>query len=256
MPRTSRTEYPDFVARFYDLIYSHIRKGVDTGYFLDKIIAAEGPVLEIGVGTGRFFIDALHAGADIFGVDISPAMIGVLKSKLPSGQHARLTVADATNMKLNRKFDLIIAPFRMMSHIVDTEDQIRFLNNVHSHLADNGTFIFDLFIPDPHLLADGINEQMDFDGEYMPGKRLQRIISSFPDIVNQILNVFMKFIWDEENKQMEKIWNFQMRFFFRYELEYLVKASLLSLETIYGDYKEHALTPQSRDFVVVCKKNT
>ncbi len=255
MSKSSQIEYPDYFARFYDLIYSHIRKGVDTAYFLDKIVAVEGPVLEIGVGTGRFFIEALLAGADIYGVDISPAMIDVLKKKLPPGQHSRVSVADAKEMKLDRKFALIVAPFRMMSHIIDTKDQLCFLNNVHAHLLDGGIFIFDLFVPDPRLLADGINGQVDFDGEHMPGKRLQRVVSSYPDIVNQLLDVTMKFIWEEEDKQMEKTWNFKMRFYFRYELEYLVNKSLLDLVTIFGDYKEHPLTPQSRDFIVVCKRN-
>lgn len=256
MSKSSHIEYPEYFARFYDLIYSHIRKDVDTAYFLDKIVAVEGPVLEIGVGTGRFFIDALHAGADIYGVDISPEMVEVLKLKLPQGQHSRITVADATEMKLGRKFALIVAPFRMMSHIIETKDQSRFLDNVYEHLTEGGIFIFDLFIPDPRLLADGISEQVDFDGEYLPGKRLQRIVSSFPDIVNQLLNVTMKFIWDEGDKQLEKIWNFKMRFFFRYELEYLVKSSKLSLVEIFGDYKEHPLTSQSKDFIVVCKRNS
>ncbi len=255
MSKTSRIEYPDFIARFYDLIYSHIRKDVDTDYFLDKIVNAKGPVLEIGVGTGRFFIDALHAGADIYGVDVSPSMINVLKSKLPSGQHSRVQVADAIEMKLNRKFDLIIAPFRMMSHVIDTADQLKFLNNIHDHLSENGTFIFDLFIPDPLLLANGINEQIDFDGEYLPGKKLQRVVNSVPDIVNQLLNVTMKIIWDEDDRKMEKSWNFKMRFFFRYELEYLVNTSSLYLVNIYGDYKEHPLNPQSKDFIVVCKRS-
>ncbi|MBN3036255.1 MAG: class I SAM-dependent methyltransferase [Bacteroidales bacterium] len=48
-----------------------------------------GPVLETGTGTGRFFPDALGKGADIHGIDISPAMLDILKRRLPETEHHR-----------------------------------------------------------------------------------------------------------------------------------------------------------------------
>ena len=74
--------YPDAFARFNDPIYERLRKDVDYDFFLDRIKQVEGKVLEIGVGTGRFFIDALNSGADIYGFDISPSMINILNHRL------------------------------------------------------------------------------------------------------------------------------------------------------------------------------
>jgi len=45
-------DYPDFVVRFYDVVYHQIRSHIDEAYFLDQIAQAKGKVLEIGVGTG------------------------------------------------------------------------------------------------------------------------------------------------------------------------------------------------------------
>lgn len=247
-------EYPDFVARFYDVIYKKVRSGVDTEYFMDKILSAGGKVLEIGVGTGRFFIDALAKGADIYGIDISENMINVLKNKLAPENHYRIITGDATHMKLDFKFNLIIAPFRVFSHILETDSQILFLNNVYNHLSDNGRFIFDLFVPSPKLMAEGIDNVTDFEGEYEPGKKVRRIVSSKTDIVNQLLYVTMKFIWDEDNKQIEKEWKFQMRIFFRHELEYLIKLSKLNLVNIYGDYRENPLNSESKEFIIFCTR--
>jgi SAM-dependent methyltransferase len=67
--------YPDFVARFYDPVYARVRDGVDNDYYLEAITSARGPVLEIGVGTGRLFAEALRRGADVHGIDLSPAMV-------------------------------------------------------------------------------------------------------------------------------------------------------------------------------------
>jgi len=64
------SEYPATIARFYDVIYAHLRT-VDRDFFLKKILGTKGPVLEIGVGTGRFFLDAVNDVADIYGIDDS-----------------------------------------------------------------------------------------------------------------------------------------------------------------------------------------
>jgi SAM-dependent methyltransferase len=247
-------EYPDFVARFYDVVYEKVRSDVDTGYFINKILGTKGSVLEIGVGTGRLFTEALAKGADIYGIDISKNMIDVLKKKLAPEDHYRVIIGDAGKMKLGLKFDLIVAPFRVFAHVFDTEDQIAFLNNVYDHLNDNGIYIFDLFVPDPRLMAEGIDNLTDFEGEYEPGKKVRRTVSSKTDIVNQLLDVTMRFTWDEDNRQMEKIWKLKMRLFFRYEIEHLVRLSKLTLVNIFGDYNENPLCPSSNEFVIICSK--
>lgn len=246
--------YPDYFARFYDVIYHKIRSGVDSAFFLNKIKENTGQTLEIGVGTGRFFAEALQRGADIYGIDISPEMINVLKNKLDPSAQKRIMTGDACQMNLNRKFSLIIAPFRVFSHVTGVNDQLRFLNNVWKHLEPGGQFIFDLFIPDPGLLHNGIDRLTDFEGEYEPGKRLRRITSSVPDVVSQILDITMRFEWEENEQWITKEWQFKLRFFFRYELEHLIKLSKLTLVNIFGDYEQNPLNRNSKEFVLICKR--
>ncbi len=248
-------EYPDFVARFYDVIYKQVRSGVDTEYFLNEIMSARGRVLEIGVGTGRFFIEALTRGADIYGIDISRSMTDVLKGKLDPENHHRISVGDAVNLKLEHKFDLIIAPFRVFSHILEIKDQIAFLNNVYYHLNKGGRFIFDLFVPDPKILANGMENITDFEGEYEPGEKVSRTVTSKANIVNQLLDVTMVFEWDERGRKIRKEWKLKMRFFFRYELEHLINASKLTLDKILGDYQGNLLNNDSKEFVIICRKD-
>ena len=245
--------YPESFARFYDVIYSHLRTA-DRDYFLRKILETRGPVLETGVGTGRFFLDALNKGADIYGIDISPTMLDQLKSKLDQSQHHRIFHQDVRTLNLNKKFDLAVAPFRVFSHLLRVEDQLQALNSVHDHLNPGGKFIFDLFVPDLRLLQEGVREQTDFEGEYAPGKKLRRVVSSNADLINQISQVTMTLIWDEDNAQKTETWDLPMRFYFRYELEHLVCRSRLALSHIYGDYEEHDLGTDSKDFIVVCER--
>lgn len=250
----SSFEYPDYIARFYDVIYHQVRDGMDNDFFLKQSLSAKGKILEIGVGTGRLFNEALNKGADMYGIDISRSMTDILKKKLSETEHHRIKTGDAVTMKWDCSFELIIAPFRMFSHILEVEQQLALLNNVCSHLTETGKFIFDVFVPDPHLIANGIDSHADFNDEYETGKRLKRIVSSKADAVSQLLNVTMKLVWDEEDIEREEEWKLKMRFFYRYELEHLIRLSSLNLQTIYGDYYKNPLGSGSKEFIVVCSK--
>jgi cyclopropane fatty-acyl-phospholipid synthase-like methyltransferase len=246
-------QYPENFSRFYDTVYNSLRH-IDRDFYLRKIKESKGTVLEIGAGTGRFFLEALKAGADISGIDVSENMLRILKSRLPAQEHHRIFLMDALAMRMEKKFDLIIAPFRMFSHVISISDQLQFLNNVHAQLDDGGAFIFDLFVPDPKFIREGIKDSVDFDGEYEPGKKLRRTVSVVPDAIHQINHVTMKLEWDEDGTMKEESFPFQMRYFYHYELEHLIARSRLKLEKIYGDYEEGELTNESKDFIIVCKK--
>jgi SAM-dependent methyltransferase len=247
-------DYPEFVARFYDTVYAEVRDGVDNDYYLARVAASPGPVLEIGAGTGRLFCEALKRGADIDGLDVSPAMLARARAKLPEGERHRLRLADAVSAQLERRYALVLAPFRVLSHVEELEGQLRLLNNVHAHLLPGGHFVFDLYVPDPRILADGMAEHVDFDGEYAPGRRLRRLVSARSDVVSQRTFGRMRFLWDEDGEQRQGDWDFVLRFFFRYELEHLVARSRLTLESLHGDFQGGALTPDSKEFVVTCRR--
>ena len=246
--------YPDFVARFYDTVYSQIRSGVDEAFYLERIRTCPGPVLELGVGTGRLFCAARAEGADVHGIDLSPAMVARCREKLPAPDAARVEVQDAVRMRLGRRFDLILAPFRMLLHVIQVEDQLRLLDAVFDHLTPGGLFLFDVYVPSPRILADGLDLARDFEGEYAPGKRLERSVTARADVVNQVTSATMSFVWEEDGRTHRRDWDFRMRFFFRYEIEHLVARSRLRLEAIHGDFEGGSLTPDSREFVVFCKR--
>jgi SAM-dependent methyltransferase len=244
--------YPDYVARFYDVVYRQVRDAADKSYYVDKLVSCGGPALEVGVGTGRIFLEALDRGADVYGTDNSAEMIAVLRSKLEPRHHHRIQRCDLVNMDLGKNFNLIVAPFRVLSHIIDTDDQIRALNAVYDHLVPGGAFIFDLYVPNLKLLIDGLPPTTDFDGEYAPGRRLRRTVSATSNLITQTTSVTMVFAWEEGGQQDNREWSFPMRFFFRYELEHLIARSKLKLKAIYGDFAESALSSASMEFLVHC----
>lgn len=244
------------MARFYDLIYDQARSPVDVEYYLKKIKEAKGKVLEVGVGTGRILLPALEAGADIYGMDISPPMINRLLGGLKPDQHQRIWTQNLPELKSDKKYSLIIAPFRVFSHLIGKEEPLEALNRIYDHLEDNGLLIFDLYVPNVKMLANGLDNFEDFHGEYMPGKNISRVVSMKADVVNQLSSVSMNFIWDnEEGGKSTYAWESEMRFYFRYEIEHLVKRSNLELIEIFGDFKESQLNSLSKEFIIHARRN-
>ena len=159
-------------------------------------------------------------------------------------------------MRLGRRFALVVAPFRVLSHLASTGDQLRLLDAVREHLVPGGSFVFDLYVPSLQRLLEGLPEVCDFDGEWAPGRRLRRLVSSAPaDLARQTNHVRMGFVWDEADGEHRGVWEFEMRFFFRFEIEHLVARSGLSLSSIHGDFTGGPLTAESREYVVVCRRD-
>lgn len=57
-----------------------------------------GRCLEIGVGTGRIGLPLSERGVDVYGIDISVAMLEKLRAKASDRMPVRLAVADATHL--------------------------------------------------------------------------------------------------------------------------------------------------------------
>ena len=244
--------YPDFVARFYDVIYAKIRTSVDHDFYLRKMMEAKGPVLEVGVGTGRLFMDALRCGVDIYGLDVNVSMLEQLKRRIPGNEAHRVIHADVRDFNIGKSFELIVAPFRVFSHLIETEDQLSALGRIKAHLKDGGLFIWDLFDPDPVLCSKGLEPTVDFEGYWKEGKKLQRITSVIANPSRQINHVSMRYIWDDDDGTRDETWSFPMRYFFRYELEHLIRLSGLRLINLYGDFEKNEVSDASKEFVIVC----
>ncbi len=246
--------YPEYFARFYDLIYHQVRPSVDDEYYVRKAIEAGGPVLEIGTGTGRVFMEALKKGVDIYGIDISPEMLNILKKKLGPEDLDRVSLQDMRTFHHDKKFNLIIAPFRVFMHLTETREHLDALKHVYSYLEKGGCFIFDLFVPDMKLVEKGMHDVIDFEGEYTPGETVRRTTSSRSNIERHVTFVSMQFDWTEKGEWKTGTWFTQMRFFFTRELEELLERSPFRTFDIYGNFREEPVGPDSKDYVVICRK--
>src|SRR5262245_24227477 len=145
-------------AEFYDYVVPYATRG-DVEFFVEEARAANGPVLEIGCGTGRVLIPTARAGVSITGLDLSSSMLEQCRAKLatePADVRARVELCqgDMTRFELGKKFALATLPFRPFQHLLTVDDQLACLTTIHRHLEPAGRVILDLFNPSLDFLVN------------------------------------------------------------------------------------------------------
>jgi SAM-dependent methyltransferase len=139
-------EYGDLFADVYDEMYpadgqiEQIVAGIDR-------LAAGGPVLELGVGTGRIAVPAYAAGVDISGMDASHAMLDRLATK-PDGARIPTFLGDFASTALGGPYSVVFVAFNTLFLLLDQRSQVACFRNVASSLDDGGRFVIEAFVPD------------------------------------------------------------------------------------------------------------
>ena len=149
----------DDMAEQYDYIYSD---AYDAEFYLREARNAHGPVLEIACGTGRILLRLRAEGIETTGIDSSPLMLEVLKRKA-KGIDPDVMVADMRDFHLNKKFKLIIIPYRSILHLTN-DDKRKALQAILSHLAEGGRIILHTYNPEKeHLQMTGALHMVDYE---------------------------------------------------------------------------------------------
>lgn len=112
-------------------------------------LAGGGPVLELGVGTGRVALPLSSRGIPVHGIDASPAMVRQLRAK-PGGQGIPVTIGDFSEVGVSYEFSLIYAATGTFFELPTQQAQLRCFANVARHLRPGGVFAFDALLPDVH----------------------------------------------------------------------------------------------------------
>lgn len=251
----SDTDDYSLFARFYDLFYAG--RTDDLAMYQDFALAADGPILELGCGTGRLAVPLARAGHAVTGIDVSDAMLSRARAAVDAaGLAGQVTLlrGDLRDFDLAERFALVIIPINTFMHCYDTEQQLACLRCVRRHLRSGGRLVIDMYQPDLEALreADGrlVSDGAIFDPE--TGQTIQRTTHRRLDMANQTQHI--TFILDEvapDGVVKRTNFSFRMRFVFRFEMELLLRLAGLSLEALYGSYELEPFESASEKMIFV-----
>jgi SAM-dependent methyltransferase len=145
MDRYGPETYGERIADVYDEWHA----GMDPAATVDVLasLAGSGPVLELGIGTGRVAIPLAGRGLAVEGVDASPAMVEHLRAK-PGGAGIAVTFGHLADVPVDRSFSLIFIVFNTFFALLTQDDQVRCFANVARRLEPGGCFALEGFVPD------------------------------------------------------------------------------------------------------------
>jgi SAM-dependent methyltransferase len=144
------SSYGDRFADVYDDWYRGL-SDVDVAVAALLDLAGRGPVLELGVGTGRLAIPLAGAGAarniTVSGIDSSAAMLGVMRAK-PGAELVDVHLGDMVDAMPEGPFALIFVAYNTLFNLADAARQAACFAAAAERLAPGGRFVVEAFVPD------------------------------------------------------------------------------------------------------------
>ncbi len=140
------SSYGDGFADVYDDWFTDI-SDVDAAVTALVALAGGGPVLELGIGTGRLALPLAARGVPVHGVDASAAMVARLRAK-PGGDAIPVTIGDMAGELPDGPFTLVFVAYNTFFGLVEPGAQAACFHAVARRLTPGGRFVVEAFVPE------------------------------------------------------------------------------------------------------------
>lgn len=238
----------------YDLMVKGIPYGLD--FYVALARDAKGPVLDVACGTGRILLPCLQAGVDIEGVDLFEPMLKTLRAKAAAlGLSPRVHQADMSEFSVPRRFKLVMIPFNAFIHNMTQDAQIRCLQLCREHLLPCGMLAFDTFFPSLEYVSTPEKTRV-LEGE-MPhpetGLPMQMYDTRTIDRVAQTQHSLTELELLAADGSIATVYRSQCcsRYFYKHEMELLLRVAGFARREIYGDFDRRPLTRENDAMIVM-----
>lgn len=208
--------------------------------------AGTGPVLELGIGTGRLALPLSGRGLSIHGIELSPDMVEQMRTK--AGADAiSVTLGDFATTTAEGCRGAVTLAYLVRNTIMNltTQDaQVACFANVAAHLASGGLFVMEVMVPELQRLPPGETlrpftvtpTHLGFE-EY--DVAAQRSISHHYFINDGEIETFsapFRYVWPSE-------------------LDLMARLAGMSLRERWTDWDRSAFTSESRSHISVWAKD-
>lgn len=222
-------------------------------FYVDVARRQSGDVLELACGTGQLTIPVSQIGLGTVGVDLSPAMLNVARTRASAaGARVEFVQGDMRDLALGRRFGFIFVARNSLLHLLSTPDLLTTFAVVKRHLRPDGIFAFDIFNPDVRLLSRPRDQRfpvMETPSATFGPLRVEA--TGDYDAVTQVNHA----TWYISTAETPDAWvvPLALRSIFPQELPLLLAAAGLELIDRRGDLSGRAFDSGSRMQVCLCR---
>jgi SAM-dependent methyltransferase len=217
----------------------------DVAFYVELAQEADGPIVELAVGTGRVAVPVAQAiGRPVIGLDTSPAML--LKAReaaYAAGVELDLREEDMRKLSLEEPAALIYCPYRSLLHLSSWTDRRHLFERVSSSLAPGGRFAWNAFVFN-HASAAEIDGRAR---RHQGSDRIWELIEHTPAESRIDITVFAGRPGDQP-RSITLWWTTKT------EWEGLIDVSGLETEALYGWFDRRPFDDESKEFVWVARK--
>jgi SAM-dependent methyltransferase len=204
----------------------------DVPFYVELAQEADGPIVELAVGTGRVAIPVARAtGRRVIGIDSSPAMLE--KARAAGGDLLDLRLEDMRELELGEPAALIYSPFRSLLHLPTWADRRRTFERVAASLRPGGRFAWNVFAFD-HAIAARLDGQ--HQDEPVPHTLRYAVGDNRVDITLDS-GATISLWWATKNEWLG-----------------LIDVAGLEVEALYGDFDRRPFDDESREYVWVARR--
>ena len=250
----------DRLAQYYE--WEHLHFEADFPLYFAFAKATEGAILDAACGTGRIAIPLAEAGRLVTGIDLSPEMLSIARSKVansPAADRVRFVQSDIRTMALGEQFGMAVVALGSFHHLLTTADQKLALFRLAEHLVTGGLLVIDLVNPSPEWISAGdgaLVHQLTAPFPYPDGeKQLSKFVSRYSDFSNQMDRSLLVYDLICDDGALRRLTvEMELRFLFRFEAELLLEHAGFRLKNIFGDYSLEEYLSSSPRMILVAEK--
>ncbi|WP_374619003.1 methyltransferase domain-containing protein [Devosia sp.] len=203
-------------------------------------LADGGSVLEFAIGTGRIAIPLIERGIPVSGIEMSAAMLDVLRRKVDAAT-LPVVLGDMTSASVPGRFSVVALVFNGISNVLTQDAQIACFENAARHLSRGGCLVIELWVPDLRRLPPGSKAAVFAADTGYVG--LDTI-----DVLEQIV-VSHHFHFDDGREA--RLFRSPHRYVWPAELDLMARLAGFTLESRHSDWAGSPFTAESRSHVSV-----
>jgi SAM-dependent methyltransferase len=206
----------------------------DTAHYVSLAREADGPIVELMVGSGRVAIEVVReTGKPVLGIDSSPAMLEIARER-SAGLPLELRLGDVRDLALEEPAALIYVPARSLLHLQGWQQKRQVFERIAASLRPGGRFAFNAFVFSHTIAArlDGTTQNQNgvvHTLRYVPADSRIEIV--------------------RDDAATIRAW-----WATKEEWDGLLEVAGLEVEALYGGFEREPFTDESLEFVYVTRK--